>query len=126
MSDKEVIIKSLEKVERRVRTNRLFKDLTGSFSLFLLFPLAFKIWDLFLPFRGTTVAIVLFVWLSLFVLYFLPRVLQMGKLEETAAQLDQKVGFCDELKSAYWFITHPRASEWIDVQIRRASTRVSQ
>ena len=126
MSDKEIIIKSLEKVARRLRTNRLFRDLTGSFSLFLLFPLAFKVWDLFLPFRGTTVAIVLFIWFSLFVLYFLPRLLQMGTLKETAAQLDKKVGFCDELKTAYWFITHPRASDWIDSQIRRASNRVSQ
>jgi len=126
MSDKEIIIKSLKEVERRLRTNRLFRDLTGRFSLFMLFPLAFKIWDLFVAFRGTTVAIVLFVWFSLFVLYFLPRILQMGTLEETAAELDKKVGFCDELKTAYWFITHPRASDWIDLQIRRASNRVAQ
>ena len=109
MSDKEIIIKSLEKVERRLRTNRLFRDLAGTLSLFLLFPLALKIWDLFLPFRGSTVAIILFVWFSLFAFYFLRRILQMGTLEETAAQLDRKVGFCDELKTAYWFITHPRA-----------------
>src|SRR5262245_18159355 len=126
MSDKEIIIKSLEKLERRVRTNRLFRDLSGTFSWFLLFPLASTTTDVFWPSRGTPVTIVLLAWLSLFVVYFLSRVLQMGTLEETAAQLDKKVGFCDELETAYWFITHPRPSEWIDVQIRRASNRISK
>jgi hypothetical protein len=126
MSDSEIIIKSLKKAERRVRTNRLFKDLTLSFSLFLLFPLGFKIWDLFSPFRGVTVTAVLFVWLASLAVYSLSRILQIGRLEDIAAQLDKKVGFRDELKSAYWFISHPRSSEWIDLQIRRASAKVSQ
>jgi hypothetical protein len=126
MSDRETIIKSLGKIERRVRTNRLFRDLSVGFFLFLLFPLAFKIWDLLSPFRGTTVTVALLVWVSLLAVYSLTRILQIGTLEETAAQLDKKIGLCDELKTAYWFITHPRTSEWIDLQLRRASTRVSQ
>ena len=56
MSDKEVIIKSLKKVERRLRSNRLLTDLTFSLSLFLLFIIGFKILDLISPFRGRTVA----------------------------------------------------------------------
>src|SRR5215510_12000238 len=100
MSDREVIIKSLKKAERRVRTNRVLRDLSVAFSLFLLFPLAFKIWDLFSPFRGTTVTIVLFVWLSLLAVYSLMRILRIGTLEETATQLDKKVGLSDELKTA--------------------------
>ncbi len=126
MSDREIIIKSLEKAERRLRTNRLFRDLTFSLSLFLLFPIAFKIWDLFSPLRGGTVAVVLLVWLSALALYSLWRTLQMSTLEQTAAQVDKKAGLYDELKTAYWFITHPRTSDWVDVQIRRASKRVSE
>jgi hypothetical protein len=126
MSDSEIIIKSLEKAERRLRTNRLFRDLTVSLSVFLLFPLALKIWDLVSPLRGKTVAVLLFVWILSLVLYALRRTLQMSTLEQTAAQLDKMAGLGDELKTAYWFITHPRTSDWIDVQMRRASRRVSQ
>src|ERR1043166_2293761 len=126
MSDREIIIKSLEKAERRVRTNRLFRDLTIAFSWFLLFPVAFKIWDLLSPFRATTVSVVLLVWFSSFVLYILWRTIRSGNLDETAAQLDKKVGLSDELRTAYWFIKHPRASDWIELQIRRASAKISQ
>lgn len=126
MSHREIIIKSLEKAERRLRTNRLFRDLTFSLSLFLLFPLALKIWDLISPLRGRTVAVVLFVWISSLVLYSLSRTLPMSTLEQAAAQLDKKAGLCDELKTAYWFITHPHTSVWVDVQIRRASNRVTE
>jgi hypothetical protein len=125
MSDREIIIKSLEKAERRLRTNRLFGDLTFSLSLFLLFPLVFKIWDLLSPFRGTTVAVVLGTWVTCLAFYSLWRTLQKGTLEQAAAQVDTKAGLADELKTAYWFITHPRTSDWIDVQIRRASKRAS-
>src|SRR5437870_7596344 len=121
MSDREIILKSLEKAERRLRTNRLLRDLTVTFSLFLLFPIALMIWDLFSPFRATTVTVILFVWLSSLALYSLWRTLQIGTLEETAVQLDKKVGLCDELKTAYWFITHPHSSAWIEVQILWAS-----
>lgn len=126
MSDREIIIKSLEKAERRLRTNRLFGDLTFSLSLFLLFPLAFKIWDLFSPFRGRTVAVALGAWVAYLAIYCFLRILQKGTLEQTAAQVDTKAALADELKTAYWFITHPRTSDWIDVQIRRASKRASE
>ena len=55
MSDKEIIIASLRRVERRIRTNRLFNELTFSAALFLAVPLVLKIWDLFEPLRGVQV-----------------------------------------------------------------------
>src|SRR5262252_2197482 len=126
MSDKEIIIKSLKRAERRVRANRLFKDLSVGFSLLLLFPLAFKIWDLFSPFRAITVTLVLLVWVSFIALYFAWRILQIETLEKTAAQLDKKAELSDELKTAYWFISQPRTSDWIELQVRRASSKVSR
>jgi len=126
MSDREIIIRSLKRAERRLRANRLLGDLTFGLSLFLLFPLAFKIWDLFSPFRGRTVAVVLVAWGTCLVLYSFWRILQKGTLEQTAAQVDRKAALYDELKTACWFIAHPLSSDWVDSQIRRASRRVSQ
>src|SRR5262245_42475909 len=125
MSDREIIVKALQKAERRLRTNRLARDLIFSLSLFLLFPLAFKIWDLFSPFRGRTVVIVLGVWAACLAIYTLRRTLRKGTLEQAAAQVDAKATLHDELKTAYWFITHPLTSDWVDGQIRRASKRAS-
>src|SRR5687768_7077297 len=103
MSDREIIVSSLRKAARRIRTNRLLGDLTFSLSLFLLFPLLFKIWDLFSPFRGRTVVTVLGIWLVAFIAYVVWRATQKGSLEEAAAETDSRAVLYDELRSAYWF-----------------------
>jgi hypothetical protein len=123
MSDKEIIIKSLKKVERRLRRNRLLTDLTFGLSLFLLFPLGFKIIDLVSPFRGRTVVAVLGVWVLCVIGYFIWRTREKGTLAQAAADVDSRAALSDELKSAYWFINNPRASQWIDAQIQRAAEK---
>lgn len=121
MSDREIIIKSLEKVERRIRTNRLFHELTFALALFLVFPLAFKGVDLITPFRATTITVVFAVWIVAFAAYLVWRLLQKETLRQVAAAIDSKAGLHDEIKTAYWFINNPRSSEWVDVQIQRAA-----
>jgi len=69
MTDKEIIIKSLERVERRIRTNRLLNELALGATFFLAFPLALKFWDLFDPLRGATIAVIAGIWVLLFVAY---------------------------------------------------------
>jgi hypothetical protein len=91
-----------------------------------LFPVAFKIVDLISPFRGRTVATLLGVWLIAVVCYFVWRSRRKGTLAEAAADVDGRAALADELKTAYWFINNPRASEWVDLQIRRAAKRVSE
>jgi hypothetical protein len=49
MSDQEIIIAALRRVERRIRTNRLLHELTFGFSLFIAIPVLLKVWDLFKP-----------------------------------------------------------------------------
>src|SRR5262249_43991639 len=56
--------------------------------------------------------------LSAFVVW---RIAQRLTLNEAAASVDQKADLKDELKTAFWFIKNPRASEWIDAQIHRAA-----
>jgi hypothetical protein len=42
-------------------------------------------------------------------------------MTDAAARLDRHADLHDQVKTAYWFIHHPSASDWIDVQIRRAA-----
>jgi hypothetical protein len=122
MSDKDIIIASLQRVERRIRTNRLFNELTLAVTLFLAFPLALKLWDLFFPIRGRTVAMLAGLWGVLFIGYIVWRVLQKGTLSQAAASIDKNAGLHDEIKTAFWFIKNPRESEWVDTQLKRAAT----
>jgi len=121
MSDKEIIIASLRRVERRIRTNRLFTELSFGALLFLALPLLLKLWDLVQPMRGVTVSIIAGIWVLLFAGYVAWRVIQKGTLEQAASSADQQAGLRDELKTAFWFINNPRSSDWVDAQIRRAA-----
>ena len=129
MSDKELIIKSLQKADRRLRANRLLDELTWGLSILLFVPLVFKVWDLFRPFRGRTVVIFLAVWLAAVIAYAVWRMSQKTTLGHIAAAVDHTASLKDEVKSAYWFVTNPhairRSGEWVELQIRRAAQRVS-
>ena len=121
MSDKEIIIASLRRVELRIRTNRLFSELTAGAALFLAIPVLLKIWDLFQPLRGTTISVIVGIWVLLFAAYVVWRIQQKGTLNQAAASADKNADLKDELKTAFWFINNPRPSEWIDAQIHRAA-----
>lgn len=121
MSDREIIVKSLQKVERRLRRNRLLRDFLWALSLFLIFPLAFKLFDLFIPFTGMTVAIAAGIWFVALAGYSVRLLRQKGTLEQTAAAVDKRMALHDELRTACWFIENPRASEWVAVQMERAA-----
>src|SRR5438132_10457331 len=109
MSDKEFIIRSLEKVDRRIRTNRLLRELPFGLSVLLVIPVLFKVLDLFRPFRGLTVAGVLTVWLMATAAYVVWRISKKTTLSHAAAALDHKGLMHDQIKSAYWFMTNPNA-----------------
>jgi hypothetical protein len=126
MSDKQVIINSLQKAERRIRLNALLRDVTYAFAVSLVLPLSFKILDLLSPFRAQTVLAVHAVWLAGFLAYVIWRVMQKNTLAHAAALIDAKAGLHDELKTAYWFINNPRPSEWVDAQIHRAAGRAQR
>src|SRR5437773_11041096 len=121
MSEKDIVIKSLERVERRIWTNRLLNELALGATFFLAFPLALKVWDLFDPLRGATIGFIASIWILLFAAYVVWRSLYRATLRQAAAVIDKAAGLNDEIKTAFWFIHNPRPSEWVDVQIHRAS-----
>src|SRR5215813_5844254 len=100
MSDKEIIITSLRRVERRIRANRLFTELNLGATLFLSIPLLLKIWDLVEPLRAVTIGIIGGIWILLFLVFAVWRVAQKSTLQEAAASADTRAGLRDELKTA--------------------------
>jgi hypothetical protein len=123
MSDKEIIIRTLERVERRIRANRLFKELGLGATFFLAFPLACKVWDLLDPFRASTITILAGTWILLFAAYVVWRSLRKFTEDQAAVSIDKAADLKDEIKTAVWFIHNPRPSEWVDAQIHRAAAR---
>jgi hypothetical protein len=121
MSDKEIIIKTLERVERRIRANRLLKELGLGATFFLAFPLACKVWDLFDPFRASTITILAGTWILLFAVYVVSRSLRKITEDQAAIHIDRAADLKDEITTAVWFIRNPRTSDWVDAQIRRAA-----
>ena len=80
MSDKEIIIASLRRVERRIRANRLFAELNLGITFFIAIPLLLKIWDLFAPMRGVTISIIGGLWVLLFAAFVVWRFVPRGNL----------------------------------------------
>jgi hypothetical protein len=124
MSDKEIIITSLRRIERRIRANRLLSELNLGAALLLVIPVLLKLWDLVVPMRGVTVSILVGTWVLLFVGFVTWRLTQKGTLEQAAGSADKEAGLHDGLKSAFWFINNPRQSAWVDAHIRRAARDV--
>jgi hypothetical protein len=124
MADKELIIGLLERVRRRVRSERRFKTIYSILSVALILPLLFKLIDLISPFRGTTVVVFLILWAIATAAWLLWRTRGGETLSQAAANLDRVAHLQDQMKTAYWFIRHPSSqslsSEWVDVQFTRA------
>jgi len=120
MADKELIIGLLERVRRRVRSERRFKTIYAILSIALIFPLVFKLIDLISAFRGITVVILLGLWAVATATWLIWRTRGEETLSQAAANVDRAAQLQDQMKTAYWFIRHPSTSEWVDVQLERA------
>jgi len=121
MSDRELIIGLLKRVEQRRRANRFLKSSAAALTLSLLIPVSFKLVDLITPFRGRTVGIVLAVWAAASIGFILWKLRGRESLAEVAARVDHRADLHDQIKTAYWFIQNPSHSEWVDAQLRRAA-----
>jgi hypothetical protein len=126
VTEKNAIIRLLQSVERRSRVNRILHDTASSLAISLLIPVGFKIVDLVSPFRGTTILVFLSLWVAATIGWIAWRSRGRDALENIAATIDNKTGNHDELKSAYWFIRHPKDSSWVDVLIQRASINAAK
>jgi hypothetical protein len=123
MSDTEVIIQLLRKVEWRSRANRVRHDLAFALALFLAVMIALRVWTLVSHVPVLAVAIIIGASVSLLVAYVVKGLGRKGTLDDVAVSVDQKAALRDEIRTAFWFINNPRSSEWVDRQIQRAAVR---
>jgi len=121
MSDKDVILKFLEKAEKRARSNKRFNEIATTLAIAFIIPVTFKLLDLFFLFRARTVSLFLGVWVVATLAYIVWRIRGRNPLAQVAASIDRKASLNDQLKTAYWFIRNPRQSDWVDAQIQRTA-----
>jgi len=121
MSDRELIIHFLEKAEKRVRSNKRFNDIAVTLAIAFVFPVVFKLLDLFFLFRGRTVVTVLGLWAVATIVWIFVKLRGKSPLNQVAGNIDNKARLNDQLKTAYWFIQNPRESQWVDAQIRHTA-----
>jgi hypothetical protein len=121
MSDRDLIIKFLEKAEKRARSNKRFNEIATALAIAFIIPVAFKLLDLVFLFRARTVTAFFGLWLITTVLWIGLRIRGRNTLSHVAASIDRKASLNDQLKTAYWFIRNPRQSEWVDAQIERTA-----
>jgi len=126
MADKELIIGLLERVRRRVRSERRFKTIYAVLSIALVFPLILKFIDLIFPFRGITAAVCLSLWAVATSVWVIWSTRGQETLSQAADSLDRQARLQDQMKTAYWFMLHPPQpddsaewAEWIDTQLQR-------
>jgi hypothetical protein len=120
-ADKEIILRLLQRVERRTRANRLSYELTCGIAVVLSIPIAVKTWDLFSPLATTTVRTTLLVSTIVFLSYAAVRIFRKGTLFQAAASIDEKANLYDAMTSASWFIHKKESSSWIDAQLQETA-----
>jgi hypothetical protein len=126
MSDTEIILQLLRRVEWRLRSARLLHDLMLAVSIVLAIFIALKVWDLFSPVGSGTTLVFSAVCGGIMVGYLIWRFRQRIPVNEAAASVDLKAGLKDEIRTAAWFIGNPRASVWVDTQIQRAARKAAK
>jgi hypothetical protein len=122
MSDNEIILQLLRRVEWRLRATRVLHHFMLAASVALAFIITLKIWDLFSP-LGSTFAIFGLATAVFLAGYSIWRLRERTSFDHAAASIDLKAGLNDEIKTAFWFIRNPRASVWVDNQIHRAARK---
>src|ERR1051325_603845 len=126
MSDTELILQLLRRVEWRLRTARLLQDFLLAISVPLATAITLRLWDLFSPLAGTTVTTLTSAGAAIVAGYLIWRFPQRVPLEQAAASIDTKAGLNDEIKTAAWFIRNRRGSVWVDAQIQRAARHAAK
>ena len=57
----------------------------------------------------------------IYLVFSIRRRLKGNWLDRAAGMADKLGGLRDEIKTAYWFMRHPRKSAWIDLQLKGAA-----
>ena len=120
-ADRERVVRTLQHVERKLRTDRLTRELLAGFTVSLSVPLGLTVWYRFSPLTSAAVLAVVGGWLVALAAYAGWKLAQRGTLSAAAAAVDRKADLYDELTTAYWFHRQSETSGWIELQSQRAA-----
>ena len=115
-SDRATILGALRRVDRRVRLNEGLKSLTMAISVLLGLLLALQVLGALFPLPLPSIAVVLGLWLLLVAGTWLWKSTRSRGLGRAAGISDRRAELKDELKTAYWFISHGEPTPWTDYQ----------
>lgn len=125
MKDREIIVGVLHGIGRRLWVGRAFQDVLFGSCVLLFFLIAFRLAGAVqpagIPVAGIPAGLLVAAAVLAFVGYIGWRVSRRVTLAQAAAQADARAALHDELKSAYWFVTHDETSPFIEAQVSRAA-----
>lgn len=124
MSNREVILRALERVRRRLRLGRALHDAATALGMLAVGLMLWRVLNMFAgsaPIVAAAVLAALLLWAGGLFLLARNRLAPRCTLGEAAASADARAGLKDELTTARWFLEHPIASPWIDAQVARAA-----
>jgi len=125
MSDREVMLRALGEIQRRLRLNRTLHEsalLLGMVAVGAFVWRALHVLGGRLPAASAAVVLAaILVWVAGAFLLARRRLRSGVGLGTAAAAADERARLKDELKTAYWFLGHSRGSPWIAAQLARAA-----
>jgi hypothetical protein len=125
MKDSEIIFGVLHGIGRRLWVGRALQEVFFGLCVLLFFLIAFRLAGAVqpsgIPATGIPVWLPVGAALGGFAAYLVWRISRRITLSQAAAQADTRAALRDELKSAYWFVSHSEQSPFIDTQVARAA-----
>lgn len=126
MKDRETIAALLHGIGRRLWVRRALQEVLAAACVLLFFLIALRMAGAMHPhgipaagiFARLAAAAAVFAFLG----YVAWRVSHKVSLGQAAAQADARAGLHDELKSAWWFVSHDETSPFIEAQVARAAS----
>jgi hypothetical protein len=125
MKEREIIIGLLRSIGRRLWMGRAVREVLFGACLLLFFLVAFKLAGAVqpagIPTSGIAAKAAIVLAVIAIVAYLAWRMSREVTLGQAAAHADARAVLHDELKSAYWFVSHDETSPFIAAQVSRAA-----
>ena len=126
MKDREIIAEVLHGIGRRLWVGRALREALFGLCVLLYFLIALRMSGMLapeIPAAGMPALALVLAGTVAFLAYLAWRMSRKVTLLQAAAHADAGAGLRDELKSAYWFVSHDEKSPFIDVQVARAAEK---
>lgn len=125
MKDREIILGVLHGIGRRLWVGRAVREALFGLCVLLYCLIALRIAGALhpagIPTAGIPAWVPMAAGIALFAAYLAWRISRKVSLDQAAAHADSGAALHDELKSAWWFLSHDEESPFIEAQVARAA-----